>query len=468
MKRAIPILLIVIVLAVGGYFGYQAWQRAQAAAAGSFQTAQVTRGTLTAIVGATGTVRANQSGVLTWQASGRIGTILVKTGDKVTAGKVLAELDPLSLPQSIILARADLVTAKRNLESLQDSDVARAQAQQVLVAAQKELDDATTDRESLKYSRVTDDTKEVARANLALAQEEVDKAQDFYDQVKDRPESDQLRAQALSALANAKQDRDRKQANLNWMESGPDSLDIAEADARVELAQASLADAEREWERLKNGVDPQDIEAAQARVTAIEAIIDQVNLEAPFSGTVTESRSKIGDEVAPGTISFRVDDLSHLLVDVQVTEVDINRITIGQDASLTFDAIQGQTYTGKVVEVAQVGENVQGVVNFNVTIELTDADARVRPAMTAAVNLVTDTLENALLVPNRAVRLREGKRIVYLLTNGIPTQTEITLGLTSDTFSQVVDGVSQGDVLVLNPPVEFQAGGGPPGGGFGN
>jgi HlyD family secretion protein len=468
MKRAIPILLVVIVLAVAGYFGYQAWQRAQAAAAGSYQTAQVTRGTLSAIVGATGTVRANQSGILTWQASGRIGTILVKTGDKVTAGQGLAELDPKSLPQSIILARADLVTAKRNLESLQDSDVARAQAQQVLVAAQKELDDATTDRESLKYSRVTDDTKEVARANLALAQEEVDKAQDFYDQVKDRPESDQLRAQALSALANAKQDRDRKQANLNWMESGPDSLDIAEADARVELAQASLTDAEREWERLKNGVDPQDVEAAQARVTAIEATIDQVNLEAPFSGTVTESRSKVGDEVAPGTISFRVDDLSHLLVDVQVTEVDINRITIGQDASLTFDAIQGQTYTGKVVEVAQVGQNAQGVVNFNVTIELTDADARVRPAMTAAVNLVTDTLEDVLLVPNRAVRLREGKRIVYLLTNGIPTETGITLGLTSDTFSQVLDGVSQGDVLVLNPPVEFQGGGGPPGGGFGN
>jgi HlyD family secretion protein len=467
MKRAIPILLVVIILAVGGYFGYQAWQRAQAAAVGGYQTAQVTRGTLTAIVGATGTVRANQSGVLSWQASGRIGTILVKTGDMVTAGQLLAELDPKSLPQSIILARADLVTAKRNLDSLQDSDVARAQAQQVLVAAQKELDDATTDRESLKYSRVSDDTKEVARANLALAQEEVDKAQDFYDQVKNRPESDQLRAQALSALATAKQNRDRNQANLNWMESGPDSLDVAEADARVELAQASLADAEREWERLKNGVDPQDIEAAQARVTAIEATIDQVNLEAPFSGTITEARSKTGDEVAPGTISYRVDDLSHLLVDVQVTEVDINRIIIGQEASLTFDAIQGQTYTGKVVEVAQVGQNVQGVVNFNVTIELTDADERVRPAMTAAVNLVTDTLEDTLLVPNRAVRLREGKRIVYLLTNGIPTPTDITLGLTSDTFSEVVDGVAQGDVLVLNPPVEFQAGGGQQGG-FGN
>ncbi len=467
MKRAIPIILILIVLGAGGYFGYQAWQKAQTAAAGAFQTAQVTRGKLTATVGATGTVRANQSGVLSWQTSGRIGQILVKTGDRVAAGQVLAELDPLSLPQSIILARADLVTAQRNLESLQDSDVARAKAQQALVAAQKELDDAVTDRESLKYKRVSDDTIEVARANLALAQEEVDKAQEFYDQVKNRPESDQLRAQALSALANAKQKRDRNQANLNWMLSGPDSLDVAEADARVQVAQASLADAQREWERLKDGVDPKDIEAAQARVAAIEALLGQVNLEAPFAGTVTEINSKVGDQVSPGTLSFRIDDLTHLLVDVQITEVDINRIQVGQAATLTFDAIQGKTYNGSVTEVGRVGTNVQGVVNFDVTIELTDADEAVRPGMTAAVTLVTEQLDDALQVPNRAVRLRDGKRVVYLLVNGIPTPTEITLGLTSDTYSQVLSGVKEGDTLVLNPPVEFQAGGGPRGG-FGN
>jgi len=463
MRRAIIILVIVIALGVAGYFGFQAWQKNRAAAAGNFQTAQVTRGGLTALVGATGTVRANQSGVVSWTTSGRIGKLNVGTGDLVTAGQVLAELDPKSLSQAVILAQADLVTARRNLNDLQNSDVARAKAQQALVAAQKELDDAVTKRASLQYKRASNDTIDAAHANLVLAQNEVDKAQDFYDQVKNRPETDELRAQALSALANAKKKRDTNQANYNWLVSGPDQADIDAADARVEVAKASLADAQREVDRLSNGVDPDDLRAAEARVTAIEATLDMVNMEAPFAGTITEARSKVGDEVTPGSVSFRIDDFSHLLVDVQITEVDINRIKVGQNATLTFDAIQSKTYNGKVVEVARVGTSAAGVVNFTVTIELTDADDQVYPGMTAAVNIVTDQLADVLLVPNRAVRLRDGKRVVYLLQNGVPTPVEITLGLTSDTSSQLLSGAKEGDTLVLNPPLEFQAGGPPPG-----
>jgi HlyD family secretion protein len=463
MRRAIIILLIIIALGVGGYFGYQAWQKNQAAAAGNYQTAQVTRGQLTALVGATGTVRANQSGVVSWSTTGRIGKLNVDTGDLVKAGQVLAELDPKSLSQAVILAQADLVTAKRNLSDLQDSDLARAKALQALVAAQTEMDDATTDRASLNYKRASNDTIDAAHANLILSQTEVDKAQDFFDQVKNRPETDELRAQALSALANAKKKRDTNQANYNYLISGPDQQDIDKADARIEVAKASLADAQREYDRLINGVDPDDIKAAEARVAAIEVTLDQVKMEAPFPGTITEANSKIGDEVAPGSVSFRIDDLSHLLIDVQVTEVDINRIKVGQAATFTFDAIQGKNYNGKVMEVARVGVSSAGVVNFTVTIELLDADEQVFPGMTAAVNIITDQLENVLLVPNRAVRLRDGKRVVYLLQNGVPTPVEITLGLTSDQSSELLDGAKEGDTLVLNPPLEFQAGGPPPG-----
>ncbi len=460
MKRAIIILVIVIALGVGGYYGYQAWQKAKTtAAAEAFQTAPVTRGQLTVVVGATGTVRANQSGVVGWSTTGRIGKINVSTGDVVKAGQTLAELDPKSLSQAVILAQADLVTAKRNLSDLQDSDVARAKAQQALVTAQKELDDATTDRESLKYARASQDTKDAAHANLVLAQNEVDKAQDFYDQVKNRPESDELRAQALSALANAKKKRDTNQANYNWLVSGPDQADIDAADARIEVAKASLADAQREADRLANGVDPDDVRAAEARVASIEVTLDQVNIEAPFPGTITKSRSKLGDEVAPGSVSFRIDDLSHLLIDVQVTEVDINRVKVGQAATFTFDAIQGNVYNGKVVDVARVGTPSSGGVNFTVTIELMDADEQVFPGMTAAVNVVTDQLEDVLLVPNRAVRLRNGKLVVFLLKDGVPQPVEITLGLRSDLNSQVLSGVSVGDGLVLNPPSEIQTGG---------
>jgi HlyD family secretion protein len=348
---------------------------------------------------------------------------------------------------------------------LLNSDVARAKASQALVAAQKELDDAKEKRESKNYDRALPATVDEARANLVIAQNAVDEATKLYDRVDQRPQDDPIRAEAFAQLSKARKNYDRQLANLNWLLGRPDNQEIAEADARVLVAEAALKDAQREWDRLKDGPDPQDVTAAQARISAIEATLDQISLEAPFTGTITEVDNKPGDQVNPGGLAFRLDDLSRLLVDVQITEVDINRIRTGQPAMMTFDAIPEKEYSGKVVEVGRVGAPVQGVVNFTVTIELSNADSDVRPGMTAAVNIITDLVENTLLVQNRAVRLRDGKHVVYVLRDGIPQMTEIQLGLTSDTASQVVGGdVKEGDVLVLNPPVQFQPQSGPPSG----
>ena len=151
------------------------------------------------------------------------------------------------------------------------------------------------------------------------------------------------------------------------------------------------------------------------------------------------------------------------MVDVQVSEVDINRIQAGQNVNLTFDAISNKEYHGKVSEVAPVGTSTQGVVDFTVTVELTDADEAVKPGMTAAVNMVVSQLSDVLLVPNRAVRVLNGKRVVYILNNGNLATVEITLGASSDTNSEVVAGnLKVGDQIVLNPPLTFDRSGPPP------
>ena len=469
MKRTIITILIIAVVGVVAFFGYQRYQQMQAAANTNFQTAAVTRGDLTASIGATGTVRSNQTSILNWQTAGKIGQVNVSLGDVVPAGQELAVLDEKSLPQIVILAEADLVTARRALEQLLNSGVARAQTNQTLIMARKELEDALTKRESKDYARASSATVDELRANYVLAARAVTDAEVIYDRFDSLPEDDPNRAATFSQLAVARKNRDRALANLNYILGKPNDQEISEADARVELAEASLKDAEREWERLRNGPDPEDVSAARARITALEATLGQVKLSAPIAGTVTEVQSHIGDQTVPGGPAFRIDDLSRLLVDMQITEVDINRIKIGQPANLSFDAILEEEFSGKVVEVAQVGNIVQGVVNFNVTIELADTGGEVRPGMTAAVNIVTDLVENALIVPNRAVRLRDGERVVFVLRDDQPVMTPVTLGRTADTISEVVEGeIQEGDVLVLNPPTQtFQPGGGPPGGGAG-
>lgn len=456
-KAAIIIAGVLLVLA-GGFALLRARSRSNASI---WQTARAERGTLTATIGATGSVRARQSATLTWQTSGTVERVNVRVGDRVAAGQVLATLDKASLPQNIILAEADLVAAQRNLDNLLHSKTPAAQAQLNLAAAQQAVKDAERNYYNVTGKRASRETIENAEAQYALAMKRVEEAQKVYDQYDHLPDDNPLKAQAYSNLYAAWQARDRALATLNWYLGKPSEIDIAKAEAQLALAKAQLEDAQREWERLKDGPDAADIRAAQARVTALEATIHTARLTAPFAGVITIAHPLPGDQVSPGMPAFRIDDLSNLLVDVQVLEVDINTVQVGQPVTLTFDAVLHREYHGKVIEVAQAGENVQGSVYFNVTVAIEDADTNVKPGMTAAVTIVTRTLEDVLLVPNRAVRLVGGKRVVYVLRNGVPTPVEITLGATSDAFSEVLDGdLAAGDSIVLNPPTQFDDQGG--------
>ena len=457
MKKKYWIYILIVIVAVGGYFIYSNNKNAQAAANAGYQTVAVERGSLTAIVGATGSVYSNQTATLSWQTSGQIESIDVKLDDEVQKDAVLARLVRTSLPQSVILAEADLVNAQRALADLKESNLASAQAYSALANAKDALETAQTQRASKQYKRASTDTVDAARADYYLAEDKVKKAQEIFDVFASKPENDPQRAAALSSLASAKQIRDQKLHNLQYLESAPDAVEIDIADANLAVAQAQYEDALREYNRLKDGADPNDIAAAEAKVASIEATLATAELKAPFAGTVTEINSKVGDKVNNGTVSFRIDDLSHLLVDVQVPEVDINRIKVGQEASIFFDAILNKEYKGVVTEVGRVGNNVNGVVNFNVTLELLDADAEVLPGMTAAVNMVVSQIDDVLMVPNRAIRQVNGQYMVYILKNGISNPVTIKIGSTSDTMSEILDGdIKKGDLVILNPSISFE------------
>jgi HlyD family secretion protein len=311
--------------------------------------------------------------------------------------------------QNIILAQADLVNAQKNLADLLASDTVRVQAQ---IALRK-------------------------------AQEAYDKAVEYREELEDG---------MLVTIRGQKE----------YIEA--DEETIAKADEQVALTGAQLEDAQRAYDRVKDGPNPEDIAAAQARVNAAQATLNLARIITPFDGTITDARPLTGDQVTTGTMGFRVDDLSSLLVDVEISEVDVNSVAVGQPVSLTFDAILGKEYHGEVTQVSQAGVIAQGVVNFTVTVKIIDADEFVKPGMTAAVTITIQELKDQVLIPNRAVRLIDGKRVVYILRNGLPEKVEVRLGSSSDTHSVLLGGeVNVGDEIILNPPAEFQ--GGPGGGG---
>lgn len=451
-----------VVVAAVVYFIVNANATNQAALA-DLQTSTISRGDLVAIVGATGTVRANQSAILTWQTSGRISEINVSVGENVASETVLARLLDSSLPQSVILARADLVTAERNLANLLDSNLARAQAQLALANAKDAYDRARWSSLEADSARVTDQNKiDAARAAVTLAEDRVNDAEEAYERVESRDDDDPLKAGALSTLANARDSLEKAKRDLNYLIQTPDEKELAISEAKVAVALAEYEDAQREWERVKDGADPDDIAAAEARITALNATINLARLTAPFSGTVTEVNAMVGDLVTAGTQAFRIDDLSHMLVDVQIPEVDINHIRVGQDVELAFDAILNKGYQGRVTSVAHIGTVQSGLVTFKVTIEILNPDDQVRPGMTAAVNIIVNQLEDVLTVPNRAVRLVDGEPVVYLLKNNAVVEVPIEIGASSDTISEVISGdLKEGDKVILNPPssimdIDFQ------------
>jgi HlyD family secretion protein len=456
MKRVITI-LIIIVIAIAVFFGYR-WIRDQrnATEINELQTAVVSRGNLTATVGATGIVRPNQSIILTWGTTGTVEEVKVSNQDNVMPGDLLATLEQTSLTQNIVLAEAELISAQKALQDLLNSRSAQAQAQIALYQAQVAVIEA--DRALDKFDEEAyKDALDEARDDVIETEDDLEQAADDFEPYADWDEDNETRKSYQQALDDAQNAYDEALRTLELLE-----LEKEQALANLTAAQARLDDAQREYERLKDGPDPDDVATLEARIAAAQSTLNLAKLESTIAGTITAVDISAGDKVSPGATAFRIDDLSRLLVDVQVSEVDINRIKLDQQVNLTFDAVLGKVYDGVIIKVSPIGNSVQGVIEFTVTVELTDTDEDVKPGMTAAVNIIVDELDNVLMVPNQAVRVRNGQRVVYVQENNQLNPVNITLGVSSEAMSQVVDGeLRVGDIVALNPPQVFDTDGPP-------
>ncbi len=479
MKRIIPRILIgiIVVGAIAGavyYFKFSpASQAASSAANPAYQTAVAKRGSLTATISATGSVRAQQTANLAWSVSAKVGEVKVVIGQPVKKDDILAVLDPTSLPQNLLQAQSDLISAQNALQDLYDqAGKQRSNAENALAVAQKALDDAQQKRDWMNNpTRADEFTIQKAEGDYYLALQAVSDAQDAYDGNSILDISAPERAAAQSALGAAELRARQLKWMLDYYRGAPDANDIALAEGTLQVAKANLADAQRVYNQYKDGPKVTDIQLAQNRITMVQAAAKLAHLDAPFDGTVTNLDVAVGDMVAPGTFAMRIDNLSALYVDLQVSEVDINRIQIGQPSTLTFDAVSGQTYNGEVTDIGRAGTTVGGVVNFLVTVQLSNADEKVKPGMTAGAVITISQLDNVLMVPSRAVRTVSGKRVVYVLDSKqalVPVIIEI--GSQADTMVEVTKGdLKEGDVVVINPPTNPFANmqGGPGGGGMG-
>jgi len=347
------------------------------------------------IVSATGKVMPAEWSTLSMKAAGVLAEVLVSEDDQVAAGQVLIRLEgAASLEAAIAAARFEVVTALRALDTLYDDpEVALGQAQQAIVSAKKAVEDA--ERRLTNYSRTGSQTDiDQAYANMLLARDFLENAEEDYEPYRDKSETNLVRAAFLSKLAQAQKDYDRTVRLYNSMISTGDELDIDEADADLTLAQAQLDAAQRRFEILQDGPDPDDIVVAEARVenanaqlTAAQAILEDLELKAPFDGTVGDLYIHAGEWVMPGQRVLLLADLNHLRIETtDLGEIDVAQIHIGSIATVTFDALPDAVVEGTVIRIASKDAEGSGV-NYPVILEVDNIPDGLRWGMTAFVDI---------------------------------------------------------------------------------
>lgn len=445
-------IILAIVVAAGLFITWRIWQNRQdfSEVLASIETEPYQRQTLNANIYGTGTVEPVQTAVLTWSTSGTVEDVLVAIGDHVDQDQQLMSLAPDSVTVDILQAKIDLINTQNALDDLYDNWQADlAQAKLDLLNAQEDLEDLENEREIMNYQRCSDE-------RIEELEEDLEDAEDLYD-FKQSTEN-------LRAVNTA-------QANLDYCLADYTEQEIAEAELKVELGEARVVKAQVHVNVLSEGPDPDQVKILETQLAMAQSRLDSLKIKAPFSGIVTVLNAKHGDVVKAGTQALQIDNLTKLFLDVQISEVDIPFVAVGQVAQLVFDAYFESTFKGEVVEIAPVGNAVGGVVEYDVRIELLDADQRIKPGMTAAVNIVVDEKENVFVVPNDAIVSIDGQEMVFVRRNGSYEGIAVSLGSYSDFYSEVLEAdIEEGEMIVLNPPEEITGEmpfGGPPQGGFG-
>jgi len=347
---------------------------------------------------AEGRVVPAQDASLSFSTAGVVDEVLVKEGDTIEQGQSLVRLNGNEqLEAAVAAAEFELFSAQQAVDDLiKNADLARANVQMALADAKRELDKAENRVAGKEYQRGDQEQIDTARANYIIAEDGVSEAQKQYDRVDDRAEDDPIRAEVFSQLAAARQRRDTALANLNYLIGRPNDLDVGEIDAKLALAQAKVADAERMLESMKDGPDADKLSLAQARVknatinlSAAQAHLDDLELTAPFKGTVSAVNVAAGESVAPGIAVVQMADFSTWQVETtDLTELNIERIKMGQPAMVRFDAVPDLGIIGRVTNIKPFGENRQGDVVYTVVLTLETPDERLRWNMTTSVTFL--------------------------------------------------------------------------------
>jgi RND family efflux transporter MFP subunit len=418
------------------------------------QTSVVRQGDLTLYASGSGTLIAGKQAELGFGTSGTVQATYVQPGDIVEAGQILAEqADIEALEAEVAAADLALHEAREALETLHEqADLVAAQAQVAVAEAQEALEDAqrTWQYQQQGY-RASEVTIKAAEAALVVAKDAMDRSES---RAGDFEEDDPDGAQDYKNYAAAVQAYRSALANLNWYTGHPTETQQAGLDAAVALATAQLAEAQRAYEKVNDGPDPDEVTKAELQVAAAEAELasaqrnlDMAVIEAPFAGTVMEIGADPGDEVTGAFLTLA--DLSVAQLEISLDETDADKIAVGHPVEVVFDTYPDDLYTGTVVQVDPRLSTEFGIATVEGLVQL-DGDSfdGLLLGMNASVDVISGRAEGVALVPVEALReLEPDEYAVFVMEDGQPRLRTVEVGLMDLTFAEIKSGLEVGEIV---------------------
>jgi RND family efflux transporter MFP subunit len=275
-------------------------------------------------------------------------------------------------------------------------------------------------------------------------------------------------AEATTAITTLSSDITKINSHLSTLLS--DKNQITSTQQSIVNDTSSITEGQQTLAQLQGGADALDIQSDQLNIQQQQNALQQAEdnlsnytVSAPFAGTVANLNLNVGDTVSSGTNAATL-ITSADIVDISVNEVDAAKIALGEQATLTFDAIPNLSLTGTVVDVSPLGTVTQGVVSYAIKIGFTTQDTRVKAGMTVNANIQTAVHSNVLTVPASAITTSGGATYVSVFnppltgagvssTAGVvsvtpPTEIPVTVGITDNTNTEITSGLTAGEQIV--------------------
>jgi len=440
MRRAVTIVVILLVVGGVGYATYRLSNRPSASQ--ELETFTVQRGEIVATVSATGSVAPAREVSLTFKSGGKVTRVPVAEGQVVQEGDSLAQLETADLEQQLAQAQASLTISEARLAQIEAGPNAEE-----LAAAQASLESAQANLERLREGPSEEEII-IAQADLERARIAVEQAQTEYDKIAWWAGVG-MTPQA-AALQQASIEYESAKAAYNLAIAGPTESEVKSAESQVAQAQAQL-------EKLLQSPTPEELTIARAEVDRAKASLQQIQLQlegteivAPFSGIVAHVGAQEGELVTAGSPIIRLIDPSTFHLDLDIDEIDIAKILVGQEVTITLDPLPDRELQGEVEYIAPTATVVEGIVTYRVKVKIDPADIPLKVGMTATATIVTERKEGVLLLPNQAIQIdrESGRTYVEKIVQGEPVSVEIEVGLRDELMSEVVRGLEEGDNVV--------------------